>query len=94
MSAGVVGSWVQDVEARAVRAHHLLVWDTQEDPRVAQGTVAAIAGNGAGVHVDDLGRCHRGGGCWGGDVRHDDPLSGLESGVMIAMRRMLSTVLL
>jgi hypothetical protein len=93
MSAGVIGSRVQDVQARAVRAHHLLVWDAQENPRVTQRTVAAIAGDSAGVDMDDLGRCHGRGGCGGGAVRHDDPLSGLESGVMIAMREMLSTFL-
>jgi hypothetical protein len=93
MSAGVIGSRVQDVKARAIRAHHLLVWNAEEDPRVTQGTIAAIASDGAGVDMDDLGRCH-GRGDWGGSaVRHDDPLSGLGSTVMIAMREMLSTFL-
>jgi hypothetical protein len=93
MSAGVISSRVQDVKARAIRAHHLLVWNAQEDPWVAQRTVAAIASDGAGIDMDDLGGCHSRGGWGGGAVGHHDPLSGLEGAVMIAMREMLSTFL-
>jgi hypothetical protein len=62
-----------------------------------QGAITAIAGNGTGVHMDDFGRGHlisNHGRCgrWGGAVRHVNPLSGLESGAMIAMLSMLSTM--
>jgi hypothetical protein len=58
MSAVVVRSWVQDIETRAIRAHHLFARDAQEDPRVTESTVPAIASDGARVYMDDLGRCH------------------------------------
>jgi hypothetical protein len=99
MIAVVVVSGVEDVETGAVRAHHLLVWDAQEDPGMAERTVTSIAGDRAGVDMDDLGRCHLGARGWGWSVSssafwHRGSLSGLGSGVMIAMRRMLSTVVL
>jgi hypothetical protein len=55
MSAGVAGSFVQHIEARAIRAHDRLILDVQKHPRVAECAVAPIAGDGAVVHVDDLG---------------------------------------
>src|SRR5271163_2821303 len=55
MSAGVAASLVQHIEARAVRAHNRLILDVQKHPRVAERAVDAIAGDGAVVHVDDLG---------------------------------------
>src|SRR5271155_5686900 len=55
MSAGVAGPFIQNVKPRAVRAHDRLRLDVQEHARVAQRAVAAIAGNGAVVDVDDLG---------------------------------------
>jgi hypothetical protein len=66
MSA-VAGSFVQDVDARAVRAHHLVILYTEEDPRVTQGT--AVAGDRAIVDVKSF---------WGksGAVRHFYPRSG------------------
>src|SRR5271156_1416710 len=63
MSAGVAGPFVQDIEPRAVRAHNRLCLDVEEDARVTERAVAAIAGNGAVVDVDDLG-------CGGRAVRH------------------------
>src|SRR5580692_11072113 len=63
MSAGVAGSRVQYVEPRAVRAHDLLALDVQEDARVAQRAVPAVAGDSAVIDVNDF----RGG---GGAVRH------------------------
>jgi hypothetical protein len=77
MSAGVIGSRVQDVKARAIRAHDLLAWNPQENPRVAQSTVAAIAGHGACVHMNDLGRCHR------GSAMDDPVVEAALSGMMI-----------
>src|SRR4051794_40399794 len=85
MSAGVIGSWVQDIQARAIWAHHLLAGDAHIHPRVTQRTASAIAGDGARIDMDDLGRGHRRLHAWGGGV-HCDPRSGLESGAMIAMR--------
>src|SRR5580698_1204132 len=63
MSAGVAGPLVQHIKSRAVWAHDRLRLDVQEHPRVAERAVAAIAGNGAVVDMDDL----RGG---RGAVRH------------------------
>src|ERR1700722_5009800 len=99
MIAVVIGSRVQDVKARAVRADDLLVCDAQEDPGMAEGAFASIAGDRAGVDVDNLGRCHLracrlGWSGLSGAFRHRGPLSGRGTGVMIAMRRMLSTVIL
>src|SRR5271157_5896998 len=56
VSAGVTGSFVQHIEARAVGAQHGSVLDVQEHPWMAQGGVAAVAGDRAVVDVDDLGR--------------------------------------
>src|SRR6185312_16854013 len=55
--AAVARSLVQHVEPRAIGAHHLLLHDPQEHARVAERAVAAVAGHGALVHMDDLGRC-------------------------------------
>src|SRR5271165_4635761 len=63
VSAGVAGPLVQHIEPRAVRAHDRLRLDVQEHARVAERAVAAIAGNGAVVDMDDLGGR-------GGAVRH------------------------
>src|SRR4051794_25573592 len=93
MSAGVIRSGIQNVEARAVRAHHFLARDAQVHPRMTQRAFAAVAGDGAGIDVDDLGGFHRIGGHGGGAVRHECPFGGLSSRMMIAMRRMLSTML-
>jgi hypothetical protein len=63
MSA-VAGSFIQDIDAGAIGAHHLVVLNIQEHARVAQRT--AIAGDGAVVDV----KCLRG---EGGAVRHFFP---------------------
>src|ERR1700712_2302920 len=99
MSAGVIRSWVQDIETRAIRAHDLLARDAQEDPGMTERAVAAVASHGAGIYPHDFRRCqldsNRGRVIrWGSTVRHFDPLSGRESSMMIAMRRMPSTILL
>jgi hypothetical protein len=92
MSAGVAGSRVQDIKARAVRANDILAGDPQENAGMAERTIATVACDRAVVYMDDLGRGHLYGARWGGAVRHRDPRSVRESGGMIAMRRMLSTM--
>src|SRR4051812_12555325 len=93
MSASVISPCIQDVEARAVRTHHLLARDAQVNPRMTQRPSAAVAGDGAGIDMDDLGGFYRIGGRGGGAVRHVCPFCGLASRMMIAMWGMLSTVL-
>jgi acylglycerol lipase len=83
MSA-VAGSFLQYVDARAIRAHHFLVLNIQEYPRVAQRT--AIAGDRTVVDVESF----RG---KSGAVRHICPLSRGLRDKMIAMPRMGSTIL-
>src|ERR1700760_4461304 len=68
VSAGVAGSFVQHIEARAVGAQHRTVGDVQEHARMAECRVAAVAGHCAVVHVDDLGR--GGGGAIHGTASH------------------------
>src|SRR6185437_6406381 len=87
VSAGVAGSCIKDVEARAIRAHHALIFDVKEDPRMAERTVAPVAGDGAIGDMDRLGRGRR-----GGTVRHQYPRSVRGSLPMIAMWGMLSTM--
>ena len=95
MSVGVIGSWVHDVKTRTIRTHNLFRRNAEKDPGVTQGTVSTIAGHGARVHVDYFGRSHRGSGRrQEGSVRHFDPLSGRGGSTMIAIRQMLSTMLL
>jgi acylglycerol lipase len=85
MSA-VAGSFVQNVNPRAIRTHDLTMVDPQKDARVAQGAAAAIAGDGRVVNVKGLrGNCNA--------VRHLGPRSGGFGGEMIPMPRMRSTVL-
>jgi acylglycerol lipase len=82
MSA-VAGSFVQDVEAGAIGAHHLVIFDIQKHPRMAQRT--AIAGDGPVIDV----KCFRG---KSGAVRHFFPRYGGLRPQMIAMPLMRSTV--
>ena len=49
------GAGVQDVEARAIGAADLLIGDAQVNAGVAERAVAAVAGDGAVVDMDDLG---------------------------------------
>jgi hypothetical protein len=51
-----------DVEARTVRAHHLVVLDAEEHARVAESTPTTVAGDDGFVDVDDLGGRGAGGG--------------------------------
>ncbi len=93
MSA-VAGSFVQDVDARAIRTHDLVVLDVQEYPRMTQRPT--VAGNGSVVDVEGFrGKTTRGsttgGKSWA--VRHFVPRSGGLRTQMIAMPRMRSTVL-
>src|SRR5271165_146487 len=98
MSA-VARSFFQDVDARAVGAHHLVALDAEEHARMAQGT--AVAGDGAVFGIDGLrwkicrGRVRHGRVCHGRvwAVRHFGPRSGGLSTQMIAMPRMRSTML-
>src|SRR3954451_21457711 len=68
VSGAVARSRVQDVEARAIGAHHPVMLDVQEHARVPQGT-AAVAGHVRIVHMDRL-RGTR----LGGTIRHRIPL--------------------
>ena len=61
VSAGSLGSLVQDVEPRAVRAHHLVILNVKEHARMAERSVAAVAGDDAAIDVDRFGRRRRGG---------------------------------
>jgi acylglycerol lipase len=91
MSA-VAGSFLQDVDARAVRAHHFLIVDVEKHPWVSHRS--AITGNGAVVDVKSLrGETPGQSRVVSVAFRHFCPRSGGLRAVMIAMPRMHSTVL-
>src|SRR4051794_32986751 len=50
----------QHIQARAVRTHHGLILDVQEDAWMPERAVAAIAGDDLFVDMDDLGGCRVG----------------------------------
>ena len=62
VSAGVAGSFVQHIEARAVGAQNGSVLDMQKYPRMSQFGIAAVAGDCPVIDMDDFGRRRAGGG--------------------------------
>src|ERR1700710_2188242 len=64
LMSAVASSFIQDVDARAIRTHHLSILDIQEHPRMAEGT--SVAGDGSVVDMKGF----RGKSC---AVRHLDP---------------------
>src|SRR5580658_7248806 len=62
VSAGVAGSFVQHIEARAVGAQHRPVLDMQKHPRMPQFGIAAVAGDNPLIDMDDFRRRGVGGG--------------------------------
>jgi acylglycerol lipase len=86
VSAGVAGSFVQNIKSRAIRAHHLLVLDPEKHARMPECATATVTGDSSLVDMDNLGRSRN-----GVALRHACILYGRGTAGMIAMRPVLST---
>jgi hypothetical protein len=65
----ITGTWLEDKDARAIRAEGLPIDDAEPDARVPERAIAAVAGDDATIDFETLHRADLG--AWGsGAERH------------------------